>query len=82
MEKLGIKVGQEYTKRVVVKHIKKEMVKQLNQLVSRKNITKAGEKRIVNFTKLIPFVGAPIGGALNYFGTLDVGRMALEFYKR
>ncbi|MHC4322076.1 MAG: EcsC family protein [Planctomycetota bacterium] len=82
LKKLGIKIGQEYTKKVVAKRVKKEMVKQLNQLVSRKIITKAGEKRLVNFTKLVPLVGAPIGGALNYFGTLDVGRRALKFYQR
>lgn len=82
LKKLGIKIGQEYTKKVVTKHVRKEMVKQLNQLVSRKIITKAGEKRLVNFTKLVPLVGAPIGGALNYFGTLDVGRTALKFYQR
>jgi uncharacterized protein (DUF697 family) len=82
LKKLGIKIGQEYTKRIVAKHVKKEMVKQLNQLVSRKIITKAAEKRVVNFTKLVPLVGAPIGGALNYFGTLEVGRTALKFYQR
>ncbi len=82
LKKLGVKIGQEYTKRFVAKHVKKEMVKQLKQLVSRKIITKAGEKKIVNFTKLVPLVGAPIGGVLNYFGTLDVGRTALKFYQR
>ena len=30
----------------------------------------------ISFAKVVPIVGAPIGGAFDYFGTLAVGRTA------
>ncbi len=81
LKKVGIKVGHEYTKKVAEKLITKEVMKKVNKIVSKKIITKAGEKSLVSFTKLVPLVGAPIGGAFNYFGTLVVGRTALKFYQ-
>lgn len=77
----GIKVGQEFAKKAVDKYINREVMKKVNKIVSRKLITKAGEKSLTSFTKLVPLVGAPIGGSINYFGTQAVGNTALQFYK-
>ena len=76
----GIKVGQEFAKKGVQKFITREMMKKINKVLSRKIITKAGEKSLTSFTKLVPFVGAPIGGTFNYFGTMGIGKTALAFY--
>jgi len=81
LKSLGVKMGQEYTKKAVQKHITREVMKKINKVISRKIITKAGEKSAVSFAKAVPIVGAPIGGAFDYFGTLAVGKTALKFYK-
>lgn len=81
LKNIGIKMGQEYTKKTVQKHITREVMKKINKIISRKIITKAGEKSFVSFAKLVPVVGAPIGGAFDFFGTQAVGRTALRFYK-
>ena len=44
-------------------------------------ITKAGEKSLTSFTKLVPLVGDPIGGGINLFATNAVGNTALKYYK-
>lgn len=81
LKKVGIQIGQEYTKKAVQKHITKEVMKKINKVISRKIITKAGEKSLVSFAKLVPVIGAPIGGTIDYISTQMVGRTALKFYK-
>lgn len=77
----GIKIGQEFAKKSVDKYITREVMKRINKVISRRIITKAGEKSFVSFAKLVPVVGAPIGGAFDYFGTRAIGKTALAFYK-
>lgn len=77
---VGIQVGQEFAKKAVQNCINREMLKKINKVVSRKIITKAGQKSFTSFTKLIPLVGAPIGGGFDYFGTRGIGRAAIAFY--
>ena len=55
-------------------------MKKINRTISRKIITKAGEKSFTSFTKLIPFVAAPIGGSINLIGTNTIGNTAILFY--
>jgi len=81
LKSLGIKTGQEFAKKAVQKHITREVMKKINKVVSRKIITKAGEKSAVSFAKMVPVVGAPIGASFDFFGTKAVGRTALKFYK-
>lgn len=54
LKNIGIKMGQEYTKKAVQKHITREVMKKINKIISRKIITKAGEKSVVSFAKLVP----------------------------
>lgn len=77
----GIKIGQEFAKKAVNKYINREVMKKINRVISRKIITKAGEKSLTSFAKLVPVVGAPIGGTINWLGTQAVGKTALQFYK-
>ena len=81
LSKAGIKIGQEFAKKGVKKFITREVMKKINRVVSRKIITKAGEKSFTSFSKLWPFVGAPIGFAFNYVGTRSIGKVAFKFYK-
>lgn len=77
----GIKIGQEFAKKGVKQYITREVMKKINRILSRKIITKAGEKSLTSFTKMIPLVGAPIGGTINYIGTRGIGKTAHAFYK-
>lgn len=63
---VGVKIGQEYAKKGVEKCITREVMKKVNKVLSRKIITKAGEKSFASFTKLVPIVAAPIAGGFNY----------------
>lgn len=76
----SIKIGQEFVKKGIDKYITREVMKKINRIISRKIITKAGEKSLTSFTKLVPVIGAPIGGAFDYFGTKAIGKAAWIFY--
>jgi uncharacterized protein (DUF697 family) len=80
IKNFGIGIGQEYTKKAVQKHITRDVMKKINKIISRKIISKAGEKSLTSFAKLVPLVGAPIGGAFDYASTQAVGKTALKFY--
>lgn len=81
LRKAGIKIGEEFAKKAVQKFVTREVMKRINKILSRKIITKAGAKSFTSFAKLVPIVGAPIGGGFNYVGTLTIGKLALKFYK-
>ena len=80
LKNAGIKVGEEFAKKGVEKYVTREVMKKINKTISRKIITKAGEKSFTSFAKLIPLVGAPIGGTFDYVGTRSIGETALKFY--
>ncbi|HAN09378.1 MAG TPA: hypothetical protein DCP90_02060 [Clostridiales bacterium] len=81
LAKAGIKVGQEFAKKAMNKYINREVMKKINQVISRKLITKNGEKSLTSFFKLGPIIGAPIGGGINLIGTKVIGESALKYYK-
>ena len=81
LKNIGIKTGQEFSKKAVQKYITREVMKKINSVISRKIITKAGQKSVISFAKLVPLAGAPIGAAFDYFGTRSVGKVALKFYR-
>jgi hypothetical protein len=82
LDKIGIKLGQEYTKKTVNKYITREVMKKVNRVVSRKIISKAGQKSIVSFSRLVPVIAAPIGGTIDYLSTIILAKAALKFYRR
>ncbi len=76
----GIGLGNEFAKRAVQKYVTRDVMKKINKVVSRKIITKAGEKSATSFVKLVPLVGAPIGFTVQFVGTKAMGNTALAFY--
>jgi len=77
---LGIPIGQEFAKKAIQKYITRDVMKRINKVISRKIITKAGEKSLLSFAKLTPLAGAPIGAMFDLLGTFAVGRAAIKFY--
>lgn len=74
-------IGQEYTKKAISKYITREVMKKINKIVSRKIITKAGEKSLTSFARLAPIASVPIGAAYDYFTTVAIGKAAKKYYK-
>lgn len=81
MKKIGIEVSKSITKKVIEKYITKDIMLKIWNVVGRKNITKAGEKSLTSFTKMVPFVGTPIGFAFDWAATQVVGKFAIKYYK-
>jgi hypothetical protein len=80
LKRIGIEVGKEVSKRVVNKVVTRETMKQIWKVVGQKIITKAGQKSLVSFAKMVPLVGAPIGFAFNWPATKIVGNFAIKYY--
>jgi hypothetical protein len=77
---VGVSLGTEFAKKAVQKYVTRDVMKKINSVISRKIITKAGEKSLLSFVELVPLVGAPIGAGFDFFGTLAVGHAAIKFY--
>lgn len=76
----GVEVGKAVTKKAVDKYITREVMVQIWKVVGKKIITKAGEKSLTSFTKLVPVVGAPIGFAFDWGAAKVVGANAIKFF--
>jgi hypothetical protein len=70
----GVVAGNEQIKHLVKLGLKsplaKELAKKLGTVLSRQLMA-----------KIIPFVGAVVGGALNYAGVVSVGKAAIAYYR-
>lgn len=80
LKRFGIGVGKAATKKAVDKYITREVMTQITKVIGRKIITKAGEKSLTSFVKLVPLVGAPIGFAFDWSATRVVGATAIRYY--
>lgn len=80
MKQLGVLVGKDVTKRMVEKHVTRETMKQINRVVSRQILTKAGEKSAMSFMKMVPLVGAPVGFAFDWTATRAFGKAGILYY--
>ncbi len=56
-KQFGAVATNDFSKRWVQRNVTRETMKNVNRVVSRKVITKAGEKSLTSFTKLVPIVG-------------------------
>lgn len=75
----GIKVGVKMTEKLVQKIPGKVLIK-INQKVGFRLVTKGGSKGIVNLGKMVPFVGAPIGGGFNLVETSVIAKAAKNVF--
>ena len=80
LKRAGIEVGKEITKRAVQQYITRDVMVKIWKVVGQKMITKAGEKSMTSFTKMIPLVGAPIGYGFDWTAASYVGRNAILYY--
>jgi len=80
LKRAGIAIGKEVTKRTISKYVTREVMKKIWGVLGRKIITKAGEKSLTSFMKLVPLVGAPVGYAFDWGAARVVGRNAIKYY--
>lgn len=81
LKRFGIEVSKGVTKKAVDKYITRNVMTKIWKVVGRKIITKAGEKSMTSFMKMVPLVGAPVGFAFDWTATQAVGNIAIKYYK-
>ena len=76
----GIKAANKIATNLVLKKITGEFCKKINQKIGFLFITKAGEKGIINLTKVVPVVGGFVGGGIDYLGTKAIAKKAYNTF--
>ena len=80
LKEMGIKIGQKLTLKLI-KKIPGRVLIEINKKVGFRLITKAGERGVINLTKIIPLVGGLIGGGVDAASTYTVGITALLIFR-
>lgn len=73
--KFGVKFAQS-----MIKKIPGKVLTKINQKVGFRFITKFGEKGIINLGKLVPGVGAVIGGSIDFAETKAISKRAYKWF--
>lgn len=81
LKRIGIEASKAITKKAVEKYITKDIMLKIWSVVGQKVITKAGEKSLTSFMKMVPLVGAPVGFAFDWLATQTVGKFAIKYYR-
>ncbi len=81
LKRIGIEASKGITKNAIQKYITRETMKKIWKVVGQKVITKAGEKSITSFMKMVPLAGAPVGFVFDWSSTQVVGKYAMKYYK-
>lgn len=81
LKRCGIEVSKEVTKKAINKYITRDVMKKIWKVVGQKIITKAGEKSMTSFMKMVPLAGAPIGFAFDWTSAQAVGKVAIKYYR-
>ena len=79
LKQAGIKIGVKFTNGLI-KKIPGKVLTKINQKVGFRFITKFGTKGIVNLGKLLPGVGAIVGGGLDLVETKIIAERAYKWF--
>ena len=79
LKQAGIKFGEKFTNGLI-KKIPGKVLTKINQKVGFRFITKFGTKGIVNLGKLLPGVGAIVGGGLDLVETKIIAERAYKWF--
>lgn len=77
VKQTGVKIGVKMATSAIKKIPGKTSTK-INQKVGFRFVTKFGEKGVINLGKLVPGVGAVIGGGLDYVETKVIAKRACD----
>lgn len=81
LKQAGIKFGQKFGA-AMVKKIPGKTITAINQKVGFRFVTKFGEKGIVNLGKVVPVLGAFIGGGIDVASTRIIGYNAYKIFMK
>ena len=81
LKQAGIKFGQKFGV-AMVKKIPGKTITAINQKVGFRFVTKFGEKGIVNLGKVVPVLGAFIGGGIDVASTRIIGYNAFKVFMK
>jgi hypothetical protein len=75
----GVEIGQRSTA-VALERLPARALGELNKRVGYRLVAKAGEKGVVNLTKLVPLVGGPIGAAVDGVSCKTIAGYAMRTF--
>lgn len=81
LKQSGIKIGQKFGV-AMVKKIPGKTLTAINQKIGFRFITKFGEKGIINLGKVVPVLGAVIGGGVDIASTRIIGYNAYKIFMK
>lgn len=79
LRNVGVEVGQKSTA-AALRRLPGRALVELNRRVGYRLVTKAGEKGVVNLTKLVPLVGGPIGAAVDGVSCRTIAGYAMRTF--
>lgn len=79
VKKFGIKLGEKLALQGV-KKIPGKVLTKINQRIGFRLVTKFGEKGLINIGKMIPFVGAVVGGGFDLVEAKIIADRAYKFF--
>lgn len=80
LKRAGVTSINTATKRAVQQHITRDVMVRINRVVPRTVLTKAGQKSLTSFTKMVPAVGAAAWYMLDHRWCTFVGKRAMAYY--
>ena len=80
LKRVGIEVTKAATRKAVDRYVTREMMKAIWKVVGKKIVTKAGEKSLLSFARMVPLVGAPVGFGFDWVMARKVGAIAIAYY--
>jgi hypothetical protein len=80
LRQFSVHAANDFGNRWVQRNVTRETMKKVNRVLSREIITKAGEKSLTSFTKLVPVVGAGVGYVVDRSFARLVGERAIRYY--
>jgi hypothetical protein len=75
----GVEIGQRSTA-VALERLPAQALSEVNKRVGHRLVAKAGEKGVVNLTKLVPLVGGPIGAAVDGVSCKTIAGYAMRTF--
>jgi len=75
----GVQIGQQSTA-AALQRLPGRVLTELNKRVGYRLVSKAGEKGVVNLTKLVPLVGGPIGAAVDGVSCKTIAGYAMRTF--
>ncbi|WP_219419349.1 EcsC family protein [Pseudonocardia nigra] len=79
LKKAGIEIGRKSTTAALQKLPGRVLI-EINKRVGYRLVTKAGEKGVVNLTKLVPLVGGPIGATVDGVSCKTIAGYAMRTF--